>query len=72
MFVAALERLLAFFMSKNRDNLDSDQKPDPEGSAVFCSLDALKAEPDLAARGAAAYPTSLYSRRGLEGSCQDQ
>lgn len=70
--MAALKRLLAFFMSRKRDNLDSDQNPDSEGTAMFCSLDALKAEPDLAARDAAAYPTSLYSRGGLEGSCQDQ
>lgn len=34
-FMAALKRLLAFFMSKNRDNLDSDQKLDSEGTAVF-------------------------------------
>lgn len=70
--MAALERLLAFFMSKNRDNLDSDQKHDSEDTAMFCSLDAFKAESNLAAKGAAAYPTSLYSRGVLEDSCQDQ
>lgn len=40
--MAALKRLLAFFMSRKRRNLDSDQNPDSEGTAVFCSLDALR------------------------------
>lgn len=29
-------------MSKKRDNLDNDQNPDSEGTAVLCSLDAFK------------------------------